>query len=169
MRVGGVCLYMIVFQISGESQEVSDTKKQLTEEPPIVISDDDDDLEKPAVIDNSCDQDKTAKIEEKDECAVLQHKFSSAAGNQSLQKNLCQLPNDDPKDKLEILDGKLSTNEDPIPVVEQPRKRKNKTKNITVPPGKPIKPSMSVPLTKPSATSVPARLAVPFPPDMSVL
>ena len=168
MRVGGVCLYMIVFQISGKSQKVSDTKKQLIKEPPIVISDDDD-LKKPAVIDNSYDWDKIVKIEEKDEIVVLQHKFSSAAGNQSLQKNLCQLQNDDPKDKPEILDGKLSTNEDPVPVVEQPRKRKNKTKNITVPPGKPIKPSVSVPLTKPSATSVPARLAVPFPPDTSVL
>ena len=170
MRVGGVCLYMIVFRISGKSQKVSDTKKQLTQEAPIVITDDDD-LEKPVVTENdSCDQNKIVKVEEeKDEFAVLQHKLSSAAGKQSLLKNLCQLPNDDPKAKPEILDRKLSTDEEPMPVVEQPRKRKNKTKNITMPPGKPIKPSMSVPLTKPSATSVPARLAVPFPPDMFVL
>lgn len=173
MRVGGVCLYMIVFRISGKSQKVSDTKKQLTQEAPIVITDDDDDdLEKPVVTENdSCGQNKIVKVEEeeKDGFAVLQHKLSSAAGKQSLLKNLCQLPNDDPKAKPEILDRKLSTDEESMPVVEQPRKRKNKAKNITVPPGKPIKPSMSVPLTKPSATAVPARLAVPFPPDMFLL
>lgn len=119
--------------------------------------------------DDSCDQDKIVKKEEKDdEFTVTQHKLSSVAGKQNLLKNRRQLPTDDRKAKPEILDTKLSTNGKPIPVVEQPRKRKYKTKNITVPPGKPIKPSMSVPLTKPSATSVPARFAVLFPPDMSV-
>lgn len=147
----------------GKSQKVSDTKKQLTQEAPIVITDDDDDddLEKPVVTENdSCDQNKIVKVEEeKDEFAVLQHKLSSAAGKQSLLKNLCQLPNDDPKAKPEILDRKLSTDEEPMPVVEQPRKRKNKTKNITMPPAvkerKKRKPSEKKPKTPKSEKSKP--------------
>lgn len=90
--------------------------------------------------DGSCDQDKIVIKEEKeDEFTVTQHKLSSVAGKQNLLKNRRQLPNDDRKAKPEILDRKLSTNGKPMPVVEQPRKRKYKTKNITVPPGKPIK------------------------------
>ncbi|XP_068819298.1 germ cell nuclear acidic protein [Capricornis sumatraensis] len=148
----------------GKSQKVSDTKKQLTQEAPIVITDDDDDdddLEKPVVTESdSCDQKKIVKTEEeKDEFAVVQHKLSSAAGKQSLLKNLCQLPNDDPKAKPEILDRKLSTDEEPMPVVEQPRKRKNKTKNITVPPAvkerKKRKPSKKKPETPKSEKSKP--------------
>lgn len=147
----------------GKSQKVSDTKKQLTQEAPIVITDDDDDdLEKPVVTENdSCGQNKIVKVEEeeKDGFAVLQHKLSSAAGKQSLLKNLCQLPNDDPKAKPEILDRKLSTDEESMPVVEQPRKRKNKAKNITVPPAvkeqKKRKPSKKKPKTSKSEKSKP--------------
>ncbi|XP_052518654.1 germ cell nuclear acidic protein [Budorcas taxicolor] len=140
----------------GKRQKVSDTKKQLTQEAPIVITDDDDDdddLEKPVVTENgSCDQNKIIKTEEeKDEFAVLQHKLSSAAGKQSLLKNLCQLPNDDPKAKPEILDRKLSTDEEPMPVVEQPRKRKNKT----VKERKKRKPSKKKPKTPKSEKSKP--------------
>lgn len=132
---------MIVFWISDESKKLSGTSKQLTNESPICILDDeDDDLENPVVIkDGSCDQDKIVKKKEKeDEFTVTQHKLSSVAGKQNLLKNHHQLPNDR-KAKPEILDRKLSTNGKPMPVVEQPRKRKYKTKNITVPPGKPIK------------------------------
>ena len=131
---------MIVFWISDESKKLSGTNKQLTNEPPIIIDDEDDDLENPVVIkDGSCDQDRIVKQEKKDEFTVTQHKLSSVAGKQNLLKNRRQLPNDDRKAKPEILDRKLSTNGKPMPVVEQPRKRKYKTKNITVPPGKPIK------------------------------
>ncbi|XP_043314186.1 acidic repeat-containing protein isoform X2 [Cervus elaphus] len=120
-----------------ESKKLSDTNKQLTNESPILITDDDDDddLENPVMKDDSCDQDKIVKKEEKDdEFTVTQHKLSSVAGKQNLLKNRRQLPTDDRKAKPEILDTKLSTNGKPIPVVEQPRKRKYKTKNITVPP-----------------------------------
>ncbi|XP_055293742.1 germ cell nuclear acidic protein isoform X2 [Moschus berezovskii] len=130
-----------------KSQKVSDTNKELTQGPPVVIiDDDDDDLKNHVVIeDDSCDQDQVVKNEK-----VFQHK-SSAAGKKNRLKNLCQLPNDDPKAKPEMLDRKLSTNEEPTPVVEQPRKRKCKTKNITVPPAvkerKKRKPSKKKPKT----------------------
>ncbi|XP_020738605.1 germ cell nuclear acidic protein isoform X2 [Odocoileus virginianus] len=136
-----------------ESKKLSGTSKQLTNEPPIVILDDeDDDLENPVVTkDGSCDQGKIVKKKEKkDEFTVTQHKLSSVAGKQNLLKNRRQLPNDR-KAKPEILDRELPTNGKPMPVVEQPRKRKYKTKNITVAPAvkerKKRKPSKKKPET----------------------
>ncbi|XP_065771813.1 germ cell nuclear acidic protein isoform X2 [Muntiacus reevesi] len=141
-----------------ESKKQPATNKQPTNESPILITDDDDDdddddLENPVMTkDDSCDQDKIVeKEEENDEFTVTQHKLSSGAGKQNLLKIRRQLPNDDRKAKPEILDRKLSTNGKPIPVVEQPRKRKYKTKNITVPPAvkerKKSKPSKKKPKT----------------------
>lgn len=138
---------------------MSDTDELLPQKLPIIISDDDDDSDLEWLReDNSCDQGNVPSSEKKrDGFAVFQSKSSNDVGKQDLGENLCQPPNDHPQAKLEISDRKLSTDEEPVPVVEQPRKRKNKTKNISVTPGKPIE------------SSVPARLAVPFPQDMSVL
>ena len=131
---------------------MSDTDEQPPQDSPILISDDDDDddrndLEGPVLIeDDSCDEDQTPSNEkERDEFVISQNKSSHDVGKQDLGENVCQPPNDDPKAELEISKGKLSSDEEPVLVVAQPRKRKNKTKNISVTPGKPIKPSMPVP------------------------
>ncbi|KAJ8793394.1 hypothetical protein J1605_003673 [Eschrichtius robustus] len=129
--------------ISDEIVEVSDTDEQPPQGSPILISDDDDDddddrndLEGPVLIeDDSCDEDQTPSNEKKrDEFVISQNKSSHDVGKQDLGENVCQPPNDDPKAELEISKGKLSSDEEPVLVVAQPRKRKNKTKNIPVTP-----------------------------------
>ncbi|XP_007183690.2 germ cell nuclear acidic protein [Balaenoptera acutorostrata] len=127
--------------IKDEIVEVSDTDEQPPQDSPILISDDDDDddrndLEGPVLIeDDSCDEDQTPSNEkERDEFVISQNKSSHDVGKQDLGENVCQPPNDDPKAELEISKGKLSSDEEPVLVVAQPRKRKNKTKNISVTP-----------------------------------
>ncbi|KAB0389556.1 hypothetical protein E2I00_001827 [Balaenoptera physalus] len=128
-------------QDENEIVEVSDTDEQPPQDSPILISDDDDDddrndLEGPVLIeDDSCDEDQTPSNETKrDEFVISQNKSSHDVGKQDLGENVCQPPNDDPKAELEISKGKLSSDEEPVLVVAQPRKRKNKTKNIPVTP-----------------------------------
>uniref|UniRef100_A0A8D1T4P9 SprT-like domain-containing protein n=1 Tax=Sus scrofa TaxID=9823 RepID=A0A8D1T4P9_PIG len=127
-----------ISEISSEDEilEVSDTDELLPQKLPIIISDDDDDSDLEWLReDNSCDQGNVPSSEKKrDGFAVFQSKSSNDVGKQDLGENLCQPPNDHPQAKLEISDRKLSTDEEPVPVVEQPRKRKNKTKNISVTP-----------------------------------
>ncbi|XP_026268374.2 germ cell nuclear acidic protein [Urocitellus parryii] len=120
-----------------------------TQEPPIIIIDDDDDD------DNDDDDDggnnnklKGPKLTEEDFCAqgqisldkekvvgfaISQYNLpDNVVEMQDFGKNIGQSPND-PEANLEIIDTKLPS-EEPIPVVEQPKKRKDKTKNIRVTP-----------------------------------
>ncbi|XP_036695017.1 acidic repeat-containing protein [Balaenoptera musculus] len=126
--------------IKDEIVEVSDTDEQPPQDSPILISDDDDDddrndLEGPVLIeDDSCDEDPTPSNEKKrDEFVISQNKSSHDVGKQDLGENVCQPPNGNPKAELEISKGKLSSDEEAV-LVAQPRKRKNKTKNIPVTP-----------------------------------
>lgn len=134
-----------------------------SKEPAILVIDDDDSIEvqSPIIIeDDSCDQAQISSNEkEMDGFAVSQCNSSGGVGEQNLGENLCQSTSD-PEANLEIEGGKLSADEEPVFVMEQPRKRKDKTKNVSVTPGKPIKPSTPVP---------PCMPAMPFPLDMSVL
>ncbi|KAG8508208.1 Acidic repeat-containing protein [Galemys pyrenaicus] len=122
-----------------ESHELLETISDIDEHPniqdlPIVITDDESsDLEGPIIIEDSCDLDEMSSSEkEMNGLSTSQSSSSGNAGEQHLGENLCQLPND-AEANLEASDGKLS-DEEPAPVVEQPRKRKNKTKNISVAP-----------------------------------
>lgn len=114
---------------------LSDTEEHpATKEPPIVITDDDSDFEGPVLIidEDSCDQGQTASEEKEMEVFnVSQRGSSHDAGELNLGENLGQPPRG-AEAEVEIADDK------PAPVVEQPRKRKSKTKNICVTPGKPV-------------------------------
>lgn len=128
---------------------MSDTDEQPLQESPILITDDDDDdgLEGPVIIDDSCDEDQTPSNEiKKNEFAISLHKPSYDVGKQDPGENVRQPPSDEPKAEVEISVGRLSSDEEPVRSVAKPRKRKNKTRHIPVTPGKPIKPSMPVPL-----------------------
>ncbi|KAB1253289.1 Acidic repeat-containing protein [Camelus dromedarius] len=119
---------------------LSDTEEKPCQEPPIIIiDDDDDDLEGPVIIeDDSCDEGQTPSNEQKkDEFTIFQRKVSNNVGHQNLKKDPCQPPVDDPNVELAMSISKLSTDEKPEPVVEQPMKRKNKSKNISVKPEQP--------------------------------
>lgn len=143
--------------------------KPIILEPPIVISDDDDsDVEGSVVIlEDSCDKEPDSSVgEEAKELDISKSNSADDGGEQQ--------PGGDPeatpavsKGKT-VSEGKPSTAEALEPTVEQPRKRKCKTKNTCVTPGKPITPRMLVPLNVPSPPSVPARPASPFPQGMSV-
>ncbi|XP_032187747.1 acidic repeat-containing protein isoform X2 [Mustela erminea] len=110
---------------------LSDTEEHpATKEPPIVITDDDSDFEGPVLIidEDSCDQGQTASEEKEMEVFnVSQSGSSNDAGELNLGENLGQPPRG-AEAEVEIADDK------PAPVVEQPRKRKSKTKNICVTP-----------------------------------
>ncbi|XP_014650356.1 PREDICTED: acidic repeat-containing protein [Ceratotherium simum simum] len=128
---------------------LSDTDEQpTTQEPLILVIDDDEsnDVEGPVIIeDDSCDQGQISSNEkEMDELLVSQRNSSGDVGEQNVGENFGQ-PLNDREANLEISGRKLSSDEEPAPVVEQPRKKKNKTKNLSMTPGKPIKPSMVVP------------------------
>ncbi|XP_006868618.1 PREDICTED: acidic repeat-containing protein [Chrysochloris asiatica] len=74
---------------------------------------------------NLCDEGESALIEKQlSEMAISERNDD---GEQNTGENLCQPPN---------AAEKLSTDEEPKPVVEQPKKRKNKTKHISVTPAK---------------------------------
>ncbi|XP_008069111.2 acidic repeat-containing protein [Carlito syrichta] len=128
-------------EISSDDEilETSDAYMNLTIlEPPIIISDDDDDsndLEVPMLIEGDlCDRGRIASSEkELDEFAVSQCNSLDDTGEQDFGGNLHQPPND-PEANLEISNRKLPTDEKSVPVVKQPKKRKEKTKNICVPP-----------------------------------
>nr|XP_044620199.1 acidic repeat-containing protein isoform X1 [Equus asinus]XP_044620200.1 acidic repeat-containing protein isoform X1 [Equus asinus] len=108
-----------------------------SKEPAILVIDDDDSIEVqgPIIIeDDSCDQAQISSNEkEMDGFAVSQCDSSGGVGEQDLGENLCQSTSD-PEANLEIEGGKLSADEEPVFVMEQPRKRKNKTKNVSVTP-----------------------------------
>ncbi|KAM9180335.1 germ cell nuclear acidic protein, partial [Dugong dugon] len=89
------------------------------------------------------------------EFAASQHNSSNDVGEQNLGENLCQ-PSNAAEPTLEIVDGKLSTDEEPEPVVEQPKKKKDKTKNISVTPAPLAPPPLPAPLPPPPPATFPA-------------
>nr|XP_035962036.1 acidic repeat-containing protein [Halichoerus grypus] len=118
----------------------SDTEEQPpTKEPPILITDDDSDFEGPVLIidEDSCDQGPTAPKEKEMEVFDVSQRNSSHdvgepnLGEPNLGENVGQ-PVNGTEAAVEISD------EEPAPVVEQPRKRKSKTKNICVTRSKPV-------------------------------
>ncbi|XP_035581523.1 acidic repeat-containing protein [Zalophus californianus] len=110
---------------------LSDTEEQPpTKEPPIVIIDDDSDFEGPVIIidEDSCDQGQTASEEKEMEVFdVSQCNSSHYVGEPNLGEDLGQSLSG-AETTVEITDDEAA------PVVEQPRKRKRKTKNICVTP-----------------------------------
>ncbi|KAM9577043.1 germ cell nuclear acidic protein [Trichechus inunguis] len=134
-----------MYETSSEDEileKSSDTDEQLTTRKlpfPLIDDDDSNDLEVPVLKEgNLCDEGQSSSSErELGEFAASQHNSSNDAGEQNLGENLCQ-PSNAAEPTLEIADGKLSTDEEPEPVVEQPKKKKDKTKNISVTPGKPV-------------------------------
>nr|XP_012591642.1 acidic repeat-containing protein isoform X2 [Microcebus murinus] len=123
-----------------ETEEILEELFDIDDEPiimePLVLEEDDEsnDLKDPVLKEgDSCDQGQTACDEEElDESAVSQHNASDDVAEQDLGGSLGQPPSD-PGANLEISDGKMPTDEEPESVVEQPRKKKQKTKNICVP------------------------------------
>ncbi|XP_012589372.1 PREDICTED: acidic repeat-containing protein [Condylura cristata] len=124
-----------ITEISSEDElleTISDTEEHpKIQDLPIVITDDESSvLEGPVTIEDSCDQDQMSSSEkEMNEFSTSQSSSSDAAGEQHLDENLGQPPSDS-QANLEALGRKLS-DEEPV---EQPRKRKNKTKHISVAP-----------------------------------
>ncbi|VFV43478.1 Hypothetical predicted protein [Lynx pardinus] len=93
---------------------------------------------------NLCGQGQSSSNEKEMEAFdVCQHNSSAGVAELGDGENLCPPPGV-AETEVEI------PNEEPAPVVEQPRKRKSKTKNICVVPGKPVESSRPVPLNKPS-------------------
>lgn len=141
---------------------LSDNEEQRrpAQEAPILITDDDSsDFEGPVLIidEDSCDQGQAASNgNAMDISDVFQHNSSHGVGEPNLGENLCQPPNV-AEATVEIPD------EEPTPVVEQPRKRKSKTKNICVTPGKPFKSRMPDLLNTSRPPSAPAVPAMPSP------
>uniref|UniRef100_G1MCJ8 Germ cell nuclear acidic peptidase n=1 Tax=Ailuropoda melanoleuca TaxID=9646 RepID=G1MCJ8_AILME len=109
----------------------SDTEEQHpTKEPPILITDDDSDFEGPVLIidEDSCDEGQsTSQEKEMEVFDVSQHSSPLDAVEPDLGENFDQPPSG-AEAAVEVAD------EEPAPVVEQPRKRKSKTKNICVTP-----------------------------------
>ena len=116
-------------------------KKYVNQEMPIVISDgDDSDVEGPVVIeDSSSDDDQIASIKKE----MMQ--FTISPPNSSATSRNPSQPLNDPEAELEIPGEKMPTDGKVLPVVDQPRKRKCKTKHLCVPPGKLVNPSIPVP------------------------
>ncbi|ELV11465.1 Acidic repeat-containing protein [Tupaia chinensis] len=111
-------------------------KQPVILEPPILISDDEDDnidLEGPILIEeNSCDQGQNfTNGKALNMFSVSQQSYDVA--EQGLGKSPCQKTNDC-EAYSEITGKNPPTNEEPAPVVEQPRKRKQKSKNMYVEP-----------------------------------
>ncbi|XP_008589296.1 PREDICTED: acidic repeat-containing protein [Galeopterus variegatus] len=129
------------------------------QEPPILITDDDDDdndssdLEGP-VLEDLCDQGQISSAEkELAELATFRRTSDAGVGEQDFGKNLCQPPNG-LKPNLEILDRKLPSDDEPVSVVEQPKKRKEKTKNLCVTPAVKERKTRGPSKKKPTATEV---------------
>ncbi|XP_059534661.1 germ cell nuclear acidic protein [Myotis daubentonii] len=130
---------------------LSDTDDCMIQEFPIIISDDDDsNVEGPVTTEeDAADEGQMSSIEkEMEQCA------------DDTGENLCQPPNA-AEVEVEISDIKMST-DGPVP-----KKRKRKTKNICMTPGKPVK--LSIPVPPSSPPSVPATPALPFPLDMCLV
>ncbi|XP_057159208.1 germ cell nuclear acidic protein [Ursus arctos] len=87
---------------------------------------------------------------------ISQHSSPHDAAEPDLGENLDQPPSG-AEATVELED------EEPAPVVEQPRKRKSKTKNICVTPGKPLISRRSDLLNAPSPPCAPALPALPLP------
>ncbi|XP_042830582.1 acidic repeat-containing protein [Panthera tigris] len=121
------------YEISSEDEVLyvsSNIGKPAIDEPPIVISDDDSDFEGPVMIidDDLCGQGQSSSNEKEMEAFdVCQHNSSAGVAELGSGENLCP-PLGVAETEVEI------PNEEPAPVVEQPRKRKSKTKNICVVP-----------------------------------
>ncbi|XP_069321042.1 germ cell nuclear acidic protein-like [Eulemur rufifrons] len=129
-----------LFEISSDEESVEelfDTDDELTIIEPLIIEEDADsnDLKDPVLKEgDSCDQGQTTSDEkELDESTVSQRNVSDDVGEQDLGGNLSQPPND-PEANLAISDRKMPTDKKPTSVAKQPRKRKQKPKNICVPP-----------------------------------
>ncbi|XP_037368168.1 germ cell nuclear acidic protein isoform X2 [Talpa occidentalis] len=127
-----------ITEINSED-EFLETRSDIKEHPniqdlPVVITDDESsNLEAPIIIEDSCYQDQISSSEEEmNGLSTSQSRSRGGAGEQHLDENLCQPPSD-PEANLEASDRKPA-DEEPVPVAEQPRKRKKKTKNITVTP-----------------------------------
>lgn len=137
---------------------LSDTDDSMIQEFPIIISDDDDsNMEGPVTTEeDAADEGQMASNgKEMEQCALSLCNSSDDTG-----ENLCQPPNA-AEVEVEISDIKMST-DGPVP-----KKRKCKTKNICVTPGKPVK--LSTPAPPSSPPSVPATPALPFPLDMCLV
>ncbi|XP_045644724.1 acidic repeat-containing protein [Ursus americanus] len=110
---------------------LSDTEERApTKESPILIIDDDSDFEGPVLIidEDSCDEGQsTSQEKEMEVFDISQHSSPHDAAEPDLGENLDQPPSG-AEATVELED------EEPAPVVEQPRKRKSKTKNICVTP-----------------------------------
>ncbi|XP_016062863.1 PREDICTED: acidic repeat-containing protein [Miniopterus natalensis] len=125
-----------ISEMSGEDEileVLSDTDEQfMIQEFPIIISDDDDDsnVEGPVIIEeDATDEVQIVSVEKEME----QFALSQCNSSDNTGENLCQLPNY-AEVEVEISDINMSTDGELVPVVEQPRKRKCKTKNICVTP-----------------------------------
>lgn len=140
---------------------LSDTDDLMIQEFPIIISDaDDSNVEGPVTIEeDAADEGQMASTEkEMEQCAL-----SPCNSSDDTSENLCQPPNA-AEFGVEISNVNMPTDGEFVPV---PKKRKCKTKNICVTPGKPVKPSIPVPPSSPP--SVPAMPALPLPLDMCLV
>ncbi|XP_012498337.1 PREDICTED: acidic repeat-containing protein [Propithecus coquereli] len=149
-----------IVEISND-EEIPEELLDIDDEPtimePLVLEEDDDsnDLKDPVLKEgDSCDQGQAASDEkELEEPTVSQPNASDDAGEQDLAGNLSQPPND-PEANLKISNRKMSTDEEPKTVAEQPRKRKQKTKHICVPPAVKSQKKREPPKRKPRAAKV---------------
>lgn len=160
-RRGSIFICDCVSRISDEILDVlSDTEERApTKESPILIIDDDSDFEGPVLIidEDSCDEGQsTSQEKEMEVFDISQHSSPHDAAEPDLGENLDQPPSG-AEATVELED------EEPAPVVEQPRKRKSKTKNICVTPGKPLISRRSDLLNAPSPPCAPALPALPLP------
>ncbi|XP_077003110.1 germ cell nuclear acidic protein [Tamandua tetradactyla] len=115
-------------------EKSSSTEEEASiQEPPLLIIDDSNDLEGPVVIeDSSCSKGQISLDEkEPDEFSVRKGSSSKDVGEQNLGENVHPSPKK-PEAALEILEENLPANKEPEPVVEQPKKKKTKTRNTSV-------------------------------------
>ncbi|ELW48656.1 Acidic repeat-containing protein [Tupaia chinensis] len=141
------CSILTVDLTNDEDHEPNNVVNKITEngkqpvilEPPILISDDEDDninLEGPILIEeDSCDEGQNftkGKAPKAPNMLAVSQPTCDVA-EQGLGKSPSPKPNDREANS-EITGKNLPTNEEPAPVVEQPRKRKQKSKNICVEP-----------------------------------
>ncbi|KAF6090780.1 hypothetical protein HJG60_012169 [Phyllostomus discolor] len=121
----------------------SDSLIKFAEQMPIVIiSDDDSDVDLPVIIEDSAsDEDQLASIKREMMQFTISPRNSSDTPSQPLSGNPSQplsgnpsQPLNDPEAKLEIPGEKMPTDGEVLPAVDQPKKRKCKTKHLCVPP-----------------------------------
>ncbi|XP_035872263.1 acidic repeat-containing protein [Phyllostomus discolor] len=123
--------------------------------PIVIISDDDSDVDLPVIIEDSAsDEDQLASIKREMMQFTISPRNSSDTPSQPLSGNPSQplsgnpsQPLNDPEAKLEIPGEKMPTDGEVLPAVDQPKKRKCKTKHLCVPPGKLVNPSTPIPFS----------------------